>query len=110
MQFDRNLRRATESKTAPDNVAQIGDGHLRKPVEKHRQHHMRHRTACNMRSLTEMRTVAKGLMRLPFPLDLKGFAIFIAVLVPVGAGLNGHDRIALRNMETTDFRILHHQP
>ena len=71
---------------------------------------MRHRTARHMRSLTEMRTVAKGLMRLPLPVDLKGFTILIAVLVPVGAGLNGHDRIALRNMETTDFRIFLHQP
>ena len=71
---------------------------------------MRHRTARHMHSLTEMRTVAKSLMGLPFPVDLKGFTILIAVLVPVGAGLNGHDCIAFRNVKAADFRIVLHQP
>ena len=65
--------------------------------------------ACHMRSLTEMRPVAEGLMRLPVPVDLKGLPVLITVFIAVGAGLNGHHRIALRNVTAADLGIFHHQ-
>ena len=92
-----------------NDIIKIGNGHVGKAIEQHRQHDMGNGTPRYVGALTEMWAIAECLMGLSVTIYLIGLTIFIAIFVAVGANLNGHDGITFWDVIAADFRVFGHK-